>query len=31
VILRGHAVADELLAWADREGVGQIIVGRTRE
>ena len=31
VILRGHAVADELLTWADREGVGQIIVGRTRE
>lgn len=31
VILRGHAVADELLAWADREGAGQIIVGRTRE
>ncbi|WP_369925498.1 ATP-binding protein [Xanthomonas sp. NCPPB 2632] len=31
VILRGHAVADELMAWADREGVGQIIVGRTRE
>jgi two-component system, OmpR family, sensor histidine kinase KdpD len=31
VILRGHAVADELLAWADREGVGQIVVGRTRE
>ncbi|SEW23319.1 sensor histidine kinase KdpD [Luteibacter sp. 329MFSha] len=31
VVLRGHAIADELLAWADREGVGQIIVGRTRE
>ncbi|MET0254898.1 MAG: DUF4118 domain-containing protein, partial [Luteibacter sp.] len=31
VILRGHAVADELMAWADREGVGQIVVGRTRE
>ncbi|QWT19627.1 sensor histidine kinase KdpD [Bacillus sp. NP157] len=31
VILRGHAIADELLAWADREGVGQIVVGRTRE
>ena len=31
VILRGHAVAEELIAWADREGVGQIIVGRTRE
>lgn len=31
VILRGHGIADELLAWADREGVGQIVVGRTRE
>ncbi|MDQ7995672.1 MAG: sensor histidine kinase KdpD [Luteibacter sp.] len=31
VILRGHAVAEELIAWADREGAGQIIVGRTRE
>lgn len=31
VTLRGHAVADELLTWADREGVGQIVVGRTRE
>ncbi|NID16638.1 sensor histidine kinase [Luteibacter yeojuensis] len=31
VILRGHAIADEILAWADREGVGQIVVGRTRE
>lgn len=31
VMLRGHAVADELLAHADREGVGQIILGRTRE
>jgi two-component system, OmpR family, sensor histidine kinase KdpD len=31
IILRGHAVADELLAHADREGVGQIILGRTRE
>jgi two-component system sensor histidine kinase KdpD len=31
VILRGHAVVDELLAHADREGVGQIILGRTRE
>lgn len=31
VILRGHAIADELLAHADREGVGQIIIGRTRE
>ncbi|MGY3040174.1 two-component system sensor histidine kinase KdpD [Rhodanobacter sp. TND4EL1] len=30
-ILRGHAIADELLAHADREGVGQIIIGRTRE
>ncbi|SEJ36398.1 sensor histidine kinase [Frateuria terrea] len=31
VILRGHAVVDELLAHADHEGVGQIILGRTRE
>ena len=31
VILRGHSVADELLAHADREGVSQIILGRTRE
>ncbi|MDE2307699.1 MAG: sensor histidine kinase KdpD [Xanthomonadaceae bacterium] len=31
VILRGHAIAEELLAHADREGVGQIIIGRTRE
>ncbi len=31
IILRGHAIADELLAHADREGVGQIIIGRTRE
>jgi two-component system sensor histidine kinase KdpD len=31
VILRGHAVADELLAHADREGAGQIVLGRTRE
>ncbi|HEV2623235.1 MAG TPA: sensor histidine kinase KdpD [Frateuria sp.] len=31
VMLRGYAVADELLAHADREGVGQIILGRTRE
>ena len=30
-ILRGHAIADELLACAEREGVGQIILGRTRE
>ena len=30
-VLRGHAVADELLLHADREGVGQIILGRTRE
>ncbi len=30
-ILRGHAIADELLVHADREGVGQIILGRTRE
>lgn len=31
VVLRGHAIADELIAYADREGVGQIILGRTRE
>lgn len=31
VVLRGHAVADELIAHADREGIGQIILGRTRE
>jgi two-component system sensor histidine kinase KdpD len=31
IVLRGHAVADELIAHADREGVGQIILGRTRE
>jgi two-component system sensor histidine kinase KdpD len=31
IILRGHAIADELMAHADREGVGQIILGRTRE
>ena len=31
VVLRGHAIADELVAHADREGVGQIILGRTRE
>jgi len=31
VVLRGHAIADELIAHADREGVGQIILGRTRE
>jgi two-component system sensor histidine kinase KdpD len=31
IILRGHAIADELIAHADREGVGQIILGRTRE
>jgi len=31
IILRGHAIADELVAHADREGVGQIILGRTRE
>jgi two-component system, OmpR family, sensor histidine kinase KdpD len=31
IVLRGHSVADELLAHADREGVGQIILGRTRE
>ncbi|WP_266160200.1 DUF4118 domain-containing protein, partial [Dyella silvatica] len=31
VVLRGHVIADELIAHADRDGVGQIIVGRTRE
>lgn len=31
VILRGHSVVDELLAHAEHEGVGQIILGRTRE
>lgn len=31
VTLRGHAVADELLAHAEREGVGQILLARTRE
>ncbi|MEO7050462.1 MAG: sensor histidine kinase KdpD [Rhodanobacter sp.] len=31
ITLRGHVIADELLAHADREGVGQIILGRTRE
>ncbi|OOG35793.1 histidine kinase [Rhodanobacter sp. C06] len=31
VVLRGHAVADELLAHAEREGVGQILLARTRE
>ncbi|TCV93864.1 two-component system sensor histidine kinase KdpD [Luteibacter rhizovicinus] len=31
VVLRGHAVAEELLAHADREGVAQIVLGRTRE
>ena len=31
IILRGHAIADELVAHADREGIGQIILGRTRE
>lgn len=31
VVLRGLAIADELLAHADREGVGQILLGRTRE
>lgn len=30
-VLRGHAIADELLAYAEREGVGQIVLGRTRE
>ena len=28
---RGPTIADELIAHADREGVGQIILGRTRE
>ena len=28
IILRGHAIADELLAHADREGVGQILGAR---
>jgi two-component system sensor histidine kinase KdpD len=31
VVLRGHAIADELISHADREGIGQIILGRTRE
>ena len=31
ITLHGHSVADELIAHADREGVGQIILGRTRE
>ena len=31
VVLRGHDIAGELLAHADREGVGQVVVGRTRE
>jgi len=31
VVLRGHTIADEILAHADREGVGQILLGRTRE
>ncbi|OZB58936.1 MAG: histidine kinase [Lysobacterales bacterium 14-68-21] len=31
VTLRGQGIADELLAHADREGVGQILIGRTRE
>ncbi|MEW9624389.1 ATP-binding protein [Rhodanobacter geophilus] len=31
IILRGPTIADELIAHADREGVGQIILGRTRE
>ena len=31
VVLRGATIADELLAHADREGVGQILLGRTRE
>ena len=31
IVLRGHTIADEILAHADREGVGQILLGRTRE
>ncbi len=31
VLLRGSSIVDELLAYADREGVAQILVGRTRE
>ncbi len=31
VVLRGHAVVDELLAHAEREGAGQILLARTRE
>lgn len=31
VVLRGQSVVDELLACAEREGVGQILIGRTRE
>lgn len=31
VVLRGATIADELLAHADREGVGQVLLGRTRE
>ncbi|MBB3227647.1 two-component system sensor histidine kinase KdpD [Luteibacter sp. Sphag1AF] len=31
VVLRGHAIADELIAHADREGIAQIVLGRTRE
>jgi two-component system sensor histidine kinase KdpD len=30
-ILRGHTIVDELLAYAEREGAGQIVLGRTRE
>lgn len=30
-VLRGHTIADELLAYAEREGAGQIVLGRTRE
>ncbi|MEW9624356.1 ATP-binding protein [Rhodanobacter geophilus] len=30
-VLRGQTIADGLLAYADREGAGQIILGRTRE
>ena len=31
MVLRGHSIADELLAYAGREGVRQLLIGRTRE
>jgi two-component system sensor histidine kinase KdpD len=31
IVLRGHNIADELLSHSDREGIGQIVLGRTRE